>query len=79
MNKKLAVLHFLTQQRQWYSAADLTRELQISAGSVSPYLIDLQQAGFVAQRNSVHGGFQYHARIKFEEPDTAPDDEQKDA
>jgi DNA-binding IclR family transcriptional regulator len=69
MNKKLALLRFMADQRGWYSAADLARQLQFSPGSISPYLTDLQQAGLVEQRPVVDGGLEYHSRVRFEESD----------
>jgi DNA-binding IclR family transcriptional regulator len=69
MNKKLALLRFLTLRRAWFGAAELARELSIKPGSVSPFLTDLQQAELVKQRVGPDGGLQYASRLKFEEPE----------
>jgi len=68
MNKKLALLRFLAQRWDWFSSADLTRELEFPAGSVSAYLTDLLQADLVKKREGAGGQLQYHSRLKFEEP-----------
>jgi DNA-binding IclR family transcriptional regulator len=67
VNKKLALLKYMAEHRGWYSAAELTQLLRFSPGSISPYLTDLQQAGFVEQRPGDQGELRYHSRVVFEE------------
>jgi DNA-binding MarR family transcriptional regulator len=66
MNKKLALLRLMAEGRGWYSAADLKRELKYPEGSVSAYIKDLSQAGFITQRAGDDGKLQYHCRLQFE-------------
>jgi hypothetical protein len=72
MNRKLALLQHLIAHPGWHTMADLVgacKALNIAVGSVSPFLLDLQQGKLVGSKTGNGGKIVYRALVRVMTPE----------